>query len=71
MGGTTISMTSFGQAVPLLSGVTYALEIRGQVVGTGGNYGGGGSGGFSYNAGGATAGGAGAAGVVYVREYYA
>ncbi len=40
VGGTTITMTSFGQPVTLVSGVTYALEVRGQVVGAGGNYGG-------------------------------
>lgn len=38
VGGTTITMTSFNSPAQLVNGTTYALEIRGNVVGAGGNY---------------------------------
>jgi hypothetical protein len=39
-GGTTVTVSTFAAPVSLLAGTTYALEVRGNVVGATGSYGG-------------------------------
>jgi len=40
LGGSTLSLTTFGAPVALLAGATYALEVRGLVYGPTASYGG-------------------------------